>query len=457
MGLKKNLLRVFSVNVLTLLTGVIIGFLVPSILSIDSYANVKTYTFYISYIGVLHLGFIDGMFLKYGGKDINNINKEELKSEHNFFIILQLIMALLFLGLAMIKKDFIIFLMSMSIIPINTFTFHKFLYQATGEFKKYAKISYLYTIIELVLTLILVIFIKSDDYIFYCLTSLIANIIVFLTLEYNFYKNYKDISGKYDRMFWKNIKVGIFILLGNLAAILFYAIDRWFVKIFFTSFDFAYYSFAVSMLNIISTLVSAVAVTFYNYLSKGEDKDKIKKLKNYFLIIGVFSSGTYFLLSGIVNLFLKKYIPSLDIIGISFLAYPYMIVINSLYVNLYKVRKEEKKYLKVVILMLSMAILLNTVAVLVFKNTLSIAMATTLSFIIWYLYSMKDFDYLKISVKEGIYLSIAFFSFLIVKNIFNWFLGGMLYIIIISLASFIIYKEQMSFIISIILKKLKIS
>ena len=248
MGLKKNLLRVFSVNVLTLLTGVIIGFLVPSILSIDSYANVKTYTFYISYIGVLHLGFIDGMFLKYGGKDINNINKKELKSEYSFFIILQLIMALLFLGLAIIKKDFIIFLMLMSIISINTFTFHKFLYQATGEFKKYAKISYLYTIIELVLTLILVIFIKSDDYIFYCLTSLIANIIVFFTLEYNFYKNYKDISGKYDRMFWKNIKVGIFILLGNLAAILFYAIDRWFVKIFFTSFDFAYYSFAVSML-----------------------------------------------------------------------------------------------------------------------------------------------------------------------------------------------------------------
>ena len=146
-----------------------------------------------------------------------------------------------------------------------------------------------------------------------------------------------------------------------------------------------------------------MAVTFYNYLSKGEDKDKIKKLKNYFLIIGVFSSGTYFLLSGIVNLFLEKYIPSLDIIGISFLAYPYIIVINSLYVNLYKVRKEEKKYLKVVILMLSMAILLNTVAVLVFKNTLSIAMATTLSFIIRYLYSMKDFDYLKISVKEAIY------------------------------------------------------
>lgn len=457
MDLKKNLLRVFSANLLTLITGLVVGFLVPNILSIENFANVKTYTFYVSYIGFLHFGFIDGMFIKYGGKDRGKLSKDELKAEHNFFIVMQLLITLIFLSIALIKKDFVIFLMALSIIPINTFTFHKFLYQATGEFKKYANISYLYTIVELALTLSLVFFFKSDRYVLYCLTSFTANLLVFLILEYKFHCEFKEIKSKYDKFLWNNIKVGIFILAGNLAVILFYAIDRWFVKIFFTTYDFAYYSFAVSMLNIINTLVSGVAVTFYNHLSKGEKEDEVKSLKNYFLIIGVFSTGAYFVLSGIVNLFLPKYLPSLNIIGISFLCYPYMIVINALYVNLYKVRKAEKKYLKVVLTMLTLAFVLNLIGAILFKNTLAIAMATTISFVIWYFYSIKDFKYLKPEIKEVFYLTIAFVVFLLVQNNLNWFLGGVSYGLVVVITTVIFYKKEVEEIKNQVLRKLKVN
>ena len=63
MSIKNNIIRIFSANFLNAISAILIGFLVPAILSLDSYAYVKTYMLYISYIGFLHFGFIDGMYI----------------------------------------------------------------------------------------------------------------------------------------------------------------------------------------------------------------------------------------------------------------------------------------------------------------------------------------------------------------------------------------------------------
>ena len=453
MSLKSSILRIFSANFLSMLSSIIIGFVVPVVLSLDSYAYLKTYTFYLSYIGLLHFGFIDGMYIKYGGKEIENLNRGELKLEHKVFIIIQIIVTVFFIGLAVINEDIILFLFALSIIPINTVAFYKLFYQSVGEFKKYANISYVYTLIYLITNLLLTVVFRSKDYILYCMTSILANGVVFLYLEYKFIREFKKIKLKYDRNVWNNIKVGFFILLGNLSVVMFYAIDRWFIKLFYNLNDFAYYSFAISMLNIINLLVSAISVTFYNYLAKDENEEMIKKFKRYFIILGTFSSFGYFVLAGIIGIILKKYIPALDIISVSFTAYPYMIVINALYVNLYKARKNERKYLKVVLLMLVISIFYNTIAMLLSKNPVVIAIATTASFITWYIYSAKDFKYLKSTKKELYYLSINLIGFLLSANLLNWLLGGIIYLTVFSISTWIIFKDDVIQEINLIIKK----
>ncbi|MCX0407790.1 capsular biosynthesis protein [Clostridium perfringens D] len=453
MSLKSNILRIFSANFLTMISGVVIGFVIPAVLSVDSYAYLKTYTFYLSYIGLLHFGFIDGMYIKYGGKYLEVIDKQEFKLEHRVFIIIQIIITILFITISFYKNDIIIFLFSLSIIPINTLSFYQLFYQSIGEFKKYANISYVYTLIYLITNVLLAIVFRSKNYIGYCITSILANGIVFLYLEYKFVIEFTKIKVKYDRKVWNNIKVGFFILLGNLSVVMFYAIDRWFIKLFYTVNDFAYYSFAISMLNIINVLVGAISVTFYNYLAKDENEEKVKKLKRYFIILGAFASLGYFALAGIVNIILKKYILSLNIIAISFAAYPYMIVINALYVNLYKARKNEKKYLKVVLLMVIISTIYNTIAMLLSKNSVAIAIATTLSFITWYIYSSRDFKYLKSTRKESIYLFINLIGFLLASNFLNWFLGGVTYFIIFLISTWFIFKEDVIQEVNLIIKK----
>lgn len=453
MSLRNNILRILSANFLTMISGIIIGFVVPAVLSIESYSYVKTYTFYISYIGFLHFGFIDGMYIKYGGKEPSDIDKGEFKSEHKVFTIMQLIISFIFTTIGMLDKDIIVVLMGLSIIPMNTLSFHKLFYQATGQFKEYAKVSYIYTSIYLIINILLAVVFRSENYIYYCLASLISNGIVYVILELRFYKNTRGIKSKYITKIWNNIKIGFFVLLGNLSVMLFYAIDRWFIKIFLDINDFAYYSFAISMLSIINLLINSISMTFYNYLSKEESEEKIIKLKNYFLLLGGVASLGYFVFASIISTFLKKYNPALNIIAISFAAYPYMIIINALYVNLYKARKNEKKYLRVVVGMVIISAIYNTIAVVIWKNTEAIAVATTLAFITWYIYSMKDFKYLRSTLREIVYLVSMISIFLIFSHCFNWFVGGIGYAFIIIIMSIIFYKNEVIEIINITFKR----
>lgn len=454
MSIKANVTRVFSANLLTMLSGIIIGFIVPVALSIDSYASLRTYMLYVGYIGFLHFGFIDGMYIRYGGKELDEIDKSEFKGEHNVFIISQLIFTGIFLINSLISKNVVILLLAISILPINTGSFHKLFYQSTGEFKKYAKISYVYTLIYLFLNLIFVFILKSDLFVLYCLASLIGHIVIFCILEFNFYKEFKDIKPKYiKKILISNIKVGFIILIANLGIVIFNATDLWFVKLNLKTSDFAYYSFAVSMLNVIGVLISSVSMTFYNYLAKGENKKFILKLKKYFIIIGAFTSLSYFGFAMIVNLFIKKYILSLSIIAISFAAFPYMISINGLFINLYRARKDEKKYLKVMISMVVISIIYNTIAIMIWRTTTSIAMATLFAFITWFIYSCYDLGYLKLEKKEILYLTIITTSFLVTSNTFNWFIGGLIYLIIFIVITILLFKGEIKEILNLKNKK----
>lgn len=455
MNIKKNILRVFSANLLTLISGILVGFVVPSVLSLDGYAYVKTYLLYAGYISILHFGFIDGMYIKYGGKVIGEIDKSILKAEHNIFNLIQVISTIIFILISFIKKDFLILVLVFSIIPINASNFHRSFYQATGQFQKYSDSLYVYTLIYLISNIFLALIFKCTDYKFYYFTSLIGYIISFLILEFRFWKDFREVKANYDKLILNNIKIGFIVLIANLGIAIFNATDLWFIKFLFNSNEFAYYSFAVSMLNIINVMIMAISVTFYNYLAREEKEELVKKLKIIFIIIGSFCSLSYFVFSMIVNIFLEKYIPSLSIIAISFATFPYLITIKGLFINIYKARKDEKKYLRVMLLMLVIAILYNLISIILFKSSEAIAFATLIAFITWYLYSANDFKYLNIDLKEFLYLIINTASFLILSNYFNWLIGGIIYLIIVLTISFIFYKSEILELINF--KKLKLN
>ena len=73
--MKKGILQIFISNVIFLICGMINNFVLPKFLSVEAYAGIKSYMLYIGYAYFLAFGFIEGMFLKYGGKTIKDVKQ----------------------------------------------------------------------------------------------------------------------------------------------------------------------------------------------------------------------------------------------------------------------------------------------------------------------------------------------------------------------------------------------
>ncbi len=64
----------------------------------------------------------------------------------------------------------------------------------------------------------------------FCLAIIVINLAGAFYVEGNFYKKLKGIKCVYDKKIKNNFKVGFVILIANLSIMIFYGLDRWFIK-----------------------------------------------------------------------------------------------------------------------------------------------------------------------------------------------------------------------------------
>ena len=446
-GIIEDIIKILSSNFIRLIVSIVSALLVPKFLGIENYAIYKTFGLYVGYVGVLHFGFVDGLYIKYGGIDIESISKDHLKSEMLFLLYSQLIITSF--GITIIITTGydikIILPVCIAIIPTNMVTFYNFLYQATGRFTEYARLNSIQPILNLVAIVVIIYIFKQNSPYLFINANLIILYSIFFILFYNSFYNLKNI--KSAKIFTikniHNITVGIFIMLGNLSGMLFYSMDRWFVKILLTNTDFAYYSFAVSMMSLVLMLINSIAMTFYPFLARiGENKNILKKIYKYLIIFGSTSSGIFFLFKFAVYKFLPDYILSLNIIAILFVGLPAISIINAIYINLYKIKKLERKYFFALISMAIVSFIFNSIAILIYKSNLTIAIATTLTFYFWFFYSSSSFESIKINIKDISYLgSFITVFYLTTRFIDNWIIGLLTFLIIIMTINYLFFKE----------------
>lgn len=437
--------KVFSSNVLALIVGVVNGFLIPRFLGIDEYALFKTFGLYAGYVGVLHFGFIDGIYIKYGGMRREQVPKSQLKAELLFLLVFQFVMLLTGVSIALVSKSLILIPVALSILPVNMVTFFKFLYQATGSFGQYARINSITPVLTLLATLAIVFLIRERSAALFISSVVIIHYAIFTLLMLGRGRSiFATKSGAViSKAMFENISVGIFIMVGNLSSMFFYSMDRWFVKILLKTEDFAFYSFATSMMHMVMILISSVAMTFYPMLARRHQEEiLVRKLKSYLLILGAFAGVAYFAFDFVVRWILTDYIPSLEVIELLFAGFPAIAVINAIYVNMYKAQKVEKKYFFTVFGMMAVSFGLNALAVIISKSNWTIAAATTIAFYFWFFFSSKDFKGARTNLREIAYLAGFLLVFFSTTRLFSWWIGLPLYLAGILGITLLFYMQE---------------
>jgi len=393
-------IRSFSTDVLIFSSGqaVLLAFvfiqslIIPKYLSTAEYGYWQLFLLLTTYVGILHLGFLDGIFVRWAGKNFDDI-RDEIAIAFRFILIEQGIIIgilLLIIGLIDVPSRGIAVAVLVNAVIVNLLTFFLFIAQATKQFKlvtfAYIGRGFLFLI------LVLIIFFSGYfSYVLVILASMITSLLVlsffiFHTRSYLFHHNSDRKSLlQYGK---DNIGIGLFILLGNFIALTFMTIDQLTVGSFFSITQFAIYAFAVNMCGLAVVFLQAVSQVFFPYLS-GSGSETRKKaytlIRPALLIFWAGILAFYFPFSVAIRYYLPQYATSLPLMAILLCTVAFSGQINILHVNFFRVYRKQRVYFILAGISLIGAVALNLLAVFLFGTLTAVAATAVISFTLWYL------------------------------------------------------------------------
>ncbi len=414
-----NIFFVFRSNLIKMAVTLTVAFIIPNFLSVEEYGYYKLFLLYTSYIGISHFGFCDGVFIKYGGKNLK-LYKNEIANEQKTFICYELAITLLVILIGSFKKDLLIILFGLEFLPSTLISYYSFLYQSTGDLQRYSIIYSTQSILLLAVNIILIYVVQNRLGIMFSVAIVIIDYIVFIYSFISFNRRYDLPKGNISfKTLTNNMKIGILLMFGNMAYIQFQSIDKWYVKEMLGLYFFSLYSFASQLLSAINMFANPIGLTLYSYMSQKEEKDQEHKIKKVILAILYFMLNGVFILLVLVENYMVKYIPARNTIIILFLAQVFLLFNTIVYVNLYKVYKKQREYFINLFIVLVLSIGLNATFFYIWKNMESFALATLVSMVLWSFINLRDFKYIVLSKKEYLFIlvcSIAYLGFTLSIN-----------------------------------------
>lgn len=446
LSIGKSIMSVLSTNFIIAVVGVLSIFLFPKILSIESYALYHTFLLYINYITILHLGFSTGMVINYAGVSYKDIDVEQYKSEMAILFLILITFTVGFIALYILTDEFLIGCISLAIIPFVLTGSYKNFLLAWGNFKLFSLISISESILIPATAIWIYFYQGAIDGRVYISIYLSIYWIIALGISFQIWKKVSSVQAKklFSRKNFETEKIGLVFVLGNYLNVLFIAVDKQFIQCFFSSAEFAFYSFAISMQSLMTILITSISQPLYPAMAKRnfgvEDYIRIKEV---LLLIGALSGCAYFFVSIIVNSYIPNYIPSLDLVGIYFLMFPAVAVINCIYLNYYKVYKKTKVYIKSLFIVFIFSVILNAIMLYCFYDYKYIAMATVFVYYLWLIFGVRSISIITIEKKDILFLILFLFSFLLVKNNFSSFLGLIVYSSIFGILAVLFFKKTL--------------
>ncbi len=455
----KDILKVSASNIFKLMSSVLVGLLLPKILGVEDYGYYKTFTLYIHYVGLFHFGIQDGIYLVYGGKDFEELEKTRFRFYSRFFIGLEFVISVLLATVSALSLSgelrFIFLFVAVYLFAYNVTGFYQMISQITGRFTELSRRNLIQSacVSAAVLTLYVLFRFFNFEFTYRLYMVIYTGIIAALGLWYiNTYR--VIIFGEADtlRSTWREIprmiRIGFPLTVANLCSTLILSLDRQFVNILFDTETYAVYAFAYNMLALVTSAVSAISTVLYPRLKRTSAESLTSNYTNLTSIIGslVFCAlSIYFPLCIFVDWFLPKYTGSLPIFRIIF---PGLAISSSITIvmhNYYKVLGISNKFFVKSVIILGISAAANYLAYTVWGTTVSISVASICVMIFWYFfvesYFIKQFHIQW--KKKALYMFIMVAAFYLITCIQNHYLGFFVYLAVYALFTLLFQKDLM--------------
>lgn len=454
----KSIVKLMSSNLIYVFLGVIINFLLPKFLSTDAYALQKEFLFFLSYASLLSLGYIDGTFVEYGGKSVDVTIGEKLSARTTFFVLFQIIVAAAVAGIGIAVCNAMIVTCAAGLFFLNILNYYKNLCVAVGEYDLFSFSVCFEKTASCVLFCVLIFLFRSNDYIWYCMVY----IIVWMLSCVYFGRSYKNKLRVpyYVRPCLKDgvhmMGVGFPFMIGNLSYSLLSGLDRWFVKIYMENYQFAMYSFAISLEQIINAFLTPIGNVLYNRICRNGDASKIREYKRMIYVWSYLVIAAAFGAKFVIMHFLSGYCDSLDIIFVLFLSQITNIMISAIYINIYRSNQNSKEMIYEVVGMLAVGSVLNYIGYAIWPGMLSFAVATLIVRYIWLSVCILKRRDTFAGMSAVIYVLILSATFIITGRLNNSILGLGGYLLVFAVATILLMRNTINPVVKLVQEHLGI-
>lgn len=427
----KNLSFAFLAQSASLLLNVIMSLIVPKILDPSQYGYWQLFIFYSNYVGFFHFGLNDGIYLKLGGENYSEVNKKILKSQLVFSIITQSIMAVIISISAVSlcsesERMFILIISSIFMVINNATLYIGYVFQATNITRLYSISVIIEKVIILLSVLIFIIFNKTTFYL-YVAIYLLAKVISFL---YCAIKAWDIITAKSLSIrltiieAFDNIKVGLPLMLSNIASSLILGNGRYFIERKWGIVTFGKVSFALSMTNFFLMFIYQIGMVIFPILRNLEKS----KLKNFYkLALSILDLFFPLILVLFVpvkllcSMWLPQYKESLYYLALLMPVCLFDGKIQMLYNPMFKSLRKERLLLKLNVVTTILSLTINFVGITIFNSLEIVIIGMTISIIFRsVLAELYMARYLNIGFKlEDLYIIAYSLIFMRVSNNFS--------------------------------------
>lgn len=389
--LKRNTGYAFAAQLLALGLSVIMSLIVPKLMGVKPFSYWQLFIFYTQYGGFLHLGLNDGVYLRTGGKNYNELDYSLLGSEYKYGIIFQTLICVLICVCSYFfcgsERYLIIVLSCICTLISNSISYFGYILQAVNNTKAFS-LSQIYEKAVFIAILLALCFAGKEDYLniicFYIIARLIALVYcIYKAKEVFFSRILQWIKIKTD--LFENVKVGLTLTLSNVASMLILGIGRFMTDANFGIVEFGKLSFAIMITNFFLVFMSQVSLVLFPALRQLNTKELPNLFSKMNATITILSP-VLLLCYPLVYIFLTFWLPAYkeSLVYLIFLL-PltcYDGKMQMLFNTFLKVSRKELQMLYINAISCILSILLSAIAIYAFHSIVLVALGMLIALMV---------------------------------------------------------------------------
>lgn len=374
----KNITYTISSNLISLFISTLVVLIIPRMLGVEEYGYWQLYIFYSSYVGFLHFGWNDGIYLRYGGEEYKNLNNKLFYSQFIELLITQILIGIIILIASYLlvvdsNRKFILQMIAIATVLVNTRFMLFYILQATNRIKEFARLVMLDRIIYILLiTIFLMMGIRDfrlmiladliGKFIALFFATILCKEIVFNRIS-TFYLTFYEI--------YENVNVGIKLMIANIASTLIIGIVKFGIERAYDVATFGKVSLTLSISNMMMIFINAVGIIIFPILRR-TNPERLASIYSTMrdllmgLLLGILI--VYYPLKTMMTAWLPDYGQSLLYMALVFPMFIYEGKM-ALLINTYlKTLREEKVLLKINIISMFISIIMTYISLKVFSS-----------------------------------------------------------------------------------------